>query len=111
MHHKQEYFTIQTTFHQRQNHSIINEIDLYNVMIAGHLGGAAIDVFENEPYKGQLFEIDRCLLTAHMGSMSEDCRSQMELEATEEAVRFFEGKLLKREVPQSEYEMQVQGFK
>tara|TARA_Y100000588_G_scaffold181458_1_gene195218 strand:- start:1852 stop:2835 length:984 start_codon:yes stop_codon:yes gene_type:complete len=89
---------------------IINEIDLYNVMKEGHLGGVAIDVFENEPYRGQLFEIDRCLLTAHMGSMSVDCRSRMEIEATEEAVRFLEGKLLQREVPQSEYEMQLQGF-
>ncbi len=85
---------------------IINEKDLYNVMKEDCLGGAAIDVFENEPYKGELFEIDRCLLTAHMGSMSVDCRSQMEIEATEEAVRFLAGKPLQNEVPQSEYEIQ-----
>jgi D-3-phosphoglycerate dehydrogenase / 2-oxoglutarate reductase len=86
--------------------SIINENDLYKVMIEGHLGGAAIDVFENEPYKGKLAEIDRCLLTAHMGSMSIDCRSQMEIEATEEVVRFLTGKPLESEVPQDEYEIQ-----
>ena len=72
----------------------------------GHLGGAAIDVFEDEPYTGKLIEIDRCLLTAHMGSMSIDCRSQMEIEATEEAVRFLAGKPLESEVPQSEYDIQ-----
>ena len=54
---------------------IINEDGLHKVMEEGHLGGAAIDVFENEPYTGKLIEIDRCLLTAHMGSMSIDCRS------------------------------------
>ena len=86
--------------------SIINENDLHQVMIEGRLGGAAIDVFENEPYQGKLAEIDRCLLTAHMGSMSIDCRSQMEIEATEEAVRFLTGKPLESEVPQAEYEMQ-----
>jgi len=85
---------------------IINEDDLHKAMEEGHLGGAAIDVFEKEPYTGKLIEIDRCLLTAHMGSMSIDCRSQMEIEATEEAVRFLAGKPLESEVPQSEYDIQ-----
>ena len=54
---------------------IINEVDLYEVMQTGHLSGVAIDVFEDEPYDGPLKEIERCLLTSHMGSMSIDCRS------------------------------------
>lgn len=87
---------------------IINEEDLYQVMREGHLGGAAIDVFEREPYSGKLAEIERCLLTAHMGSMSEDCRARMEIEATEEAVRFLTGHPLEGEVPQTEYEIQGQ---
>ena len=89
---------------------IINEDDLYKVMSEGHLGGAAIDVFESEPYAGKLLEIDRCLLTAHMGSMSIDCRSQMEIQATKEVVRFLSGKPLESEVPQLEYEIQGKGF-
>lgn len=89
---------------------IINESDLYDVMKAGHLSGAAIDVFEHEPYAGNLAEIERCLLTAHMGSMSVDCRTRMEIEATEEAVRFLTGKPLEGEVPQAEYDVQSQGL-
>jgi D-3-phosphoglycerate dehydrogenase / 2-oxoglutarate reductase len=85
---------------------IVNESDLHEVMMAGHLGGAAIDVFVNEPYSGKLAEIERCLLTSHMGSMSIDCRFQMEIEATEEAIRFLTGKPLKGEVPQLEYDIQ-----
>ena len=85
---------------------IINEDDLHEVRTEGHLGGAAIDVFENEPYTGKLVEINRCVLTAHMGSMSIDCRSQMEIQATEEIVRFLSGKPLESEVPQLEYEIQ-----
>ncbi len=85
---------------------IINEKDLHKVMLEGHLGGAAIDVFENEPYTGNLVEIERCLLTAHMGSMSIDCRSEMEVGATEEAIRFLSGKPLQSEIPESEYENQ-----
>ena len=85
---------------------IINEQDLYEVMQSGHLSGAAIDVFEQEPYDGPLKEIQRCLLTAHMGSMSVDCRTRMEIEATEEAVRFLTGKPLEGVVPEDEYEVQ-----
>ncbi len=89
---------------------IINELDLYNAMKNGHLSGAAIDVFEQEPYSGLLAEIDRCLLTAHMGSMSEDCRTRMEVEATEEAVRFINNLPLESEVPQEEYSVQREGL-
>jgi D-3-phosphoglycerate dehydrogenase / 2-oxoglutarate reductase len=89
---------------------IINEGDLHDVMMAGHLSGAAIDVFEHEPYSGPLSQIERCLLTAHMGSMSVDCRTRMEIEATEEAVRFLTGKPLTSEVPQVEYDVQSQGL-
>ena len=89
---------------------IINEHDLYEVMLSGHLSGAAIDVFEKEPYDGPLKEIERCLLTAHMGSMSVDCRARMEIESTEEAIRFLKSKALESEVPQGEYDVQSQGL-
>jgi D-3-phosphoglycerate dehydrogenase / 2-oxoglutarate reductase len=89
---------------------IINEHDLYEVMQSGHLRAAAIDVFEKEPYDGPLKDIERCLLTAHMGSMSVDCRIRMEIESTEEAIRFFMGKKLESEVPQEEYEIQSLGL-
>ncbi len=85
---------------------IINETDLYEVLKKGHLSGAAIDVFENEPYGGPLKNIERCFLTSHMGSMSEDCRTRMEIEATEEIVRYFENKKLNNLVPESEYLLQ-----
>jgi D-3-phosphoglycerate dehydrogenase len=89
---------------------VVNEIDLYNIMKKGHLSGAAIDVFEQEPYDGPLTEIDRCMLTAHMGSMSIDCRTRMEVEATEEVVRFIKNQPLKGEVPLEEYNTQKDGL-
>ena len=89
---------------------IVNEADLANILREGHLGGAAIDVFESEPYSGELANIDRCLLTAHMGSMSLDCREQMEVEATDEAVRFVTGAELKCLVPEEEYIIQELDF-
>ena len=89
---------------------IINEDDLYEVMQAGHLSGAAIDVFDFEPYAGKLREIQRCILTAHMGSMSIDCRTRMEIEATEEAVRFLTDQPLEGVVPEEEYAVQREGL-
>jgi len=89
---------------------IINEDDLYEVMQSGHLSGAAIDVFNEEPYTGKLSEINRCLLTAHMGSMSEDCRTKMEIEATKEAIRFITRKPLINMVPKEEYIVQQDGL-
>jgi D-3-phosphoglycerate dehydrogenase len=87
---------------------IINEQDLAVVMNEGHLSGAAIDVFEQEPYAGPLTKIERCLLTSHMGSMSIDCRTKMEIEATEEVVRFCAGHPLHGSVPSGEYDVQKQ---
>lgn len=83
---------------------IVNENDLIDVLSDGQLGGAAIDVFENEPYHGPLLAQTRALLTCHMGSMTTDCRSKMEIEATEEAVRYFSNKPLESLVPESEYQ-------
>ena len=89
---------------------IVNENDLYKVMQSGHLSGAAIDVFNKEPYDGLLKEIERCLLTAHIGSMSVDCRTRMEIEATEEVIRSLTGNSLKGEVPVEEYNVQREGL-
>ena len=89
---------------------IINEQDLYEVMQDGHLSGAAIDVFDFEPYNGKLKEIRRCILTAHMGSMSVDCRTSMEIEATQEAVRFLTNQSLESVVPEQEYAIQREGL-
>ncbi len=82
---------------------IVNESDLYDVMHDGHLAGAAIDVFENEPYNGPLMGIERCVLTPHLASMTIGCRTRMEIEATEEAIRFLKGEPLLRLVPEDEY--------
>ncbi len=89
---------------------IINEDDLADVLGDGHLAGAAVDVFCEEPYRGRLASIERCLLTSHMGSMSIDCRTRMEIEATEEAVRFLTGVPLEGLVPDQEYQVQREGL-
>ena len=85
---------------------IINEQDLYKALKKKIIGGAAIDCFENEPYSGQLIELDNVLLTQHMGSCSYDCRAQMEIQAVEDIIRFFKNETLLNEVPEEELEYQ-----
>ena len=89
---------------------IINERDLCIALQEKLIAGAAIDAFEDEPYSGELVKHDNCILTAHMGSMTADCRARMEIEATEEAIRFLNGDVLQRKVPEDEYEVQRGGF-
>lgn len=89
---------------------VINEKELYDALVRGEIGGAAIDVYDREPYDGPLAELDSCLLTAHMGSMSFDCRTRMEIEATEEVIRFVKGQPLASQVPGFEYDIQAEGL-
>ena len=82
---------------------MIVEADLAGALRRRTIGGAAIDVFGCEPYQGELCKLDNCLLTTHMGSMARDCRGRMELEATQEVVRFFNAEPLHSVVTEPEY--------
>ena len=85
---------------------IIDEEELYKHLKTGAIQGAAVDVFEKEPYTGPLRELDNVVLTAHMGSCSFDCRLKMETEATEDILRYFRGETLKTPVPEEECQYQ-----
>lgn len=90
---------------------IVDEKALSEALTSGLLQAAAIDVFEQEPYSGPLCQQHAAVLTAHMGSMTEDCRAAMELEATESAIRFLQGKPFVTPVPESEFEQRLSGMK
>ena len=83
----------------------MNEGALYNALANNEIGGAAIDVFELEPYQGQLADLENCILTAHMGSMTFQSRARMELEATRDMIRFFDGDGILSPVPNFEYDL------
>ena len=69
---------------------LVDEEALYELLKDGRLGGAHLDTFEEEPYKGPLTGLPNVLLTSHMGSYAAECRAMMELEAVENLLRFFE---------------------
>jgi D-3-phosphoglycerate dehydrogenase len=66
---------------------LIDEAALAAVLNSGRLGGAAMDVFEQEPYHGPLLQCDNAILTSHIGSLAKESRQRMELEAAENLVR------------------------
>ncbi len=84
---------------------IVDEAALASALRERKIAGAAVDVYESEPYTGELTSLENCLLTCHMGSMSEDCRRQMEQEAADDVIRFFAGKPLARPVPSDAYDV------
>lgn len=77
---------------------IVNENDLYAALKNSIIAGAGIDVFEEEPYKGKLTELDNCVLTCHMGASTIESRTDMETQAVEEVIRFKNNQPLQNEV-------------
>jgi D-3-phosphoglycerate dehydrogenase len=67
----------------------IDEAALLEALKSGRLGGAYLDVFASEPYKGPLAELGNVVLTAHIGSYALECRIGMEMEAAQKAIEFF----------------------
>ena len=60
---------------------VVDESALYGNLKNGHLAGAALDVFEKEPYSGPLKELGNIILTPHIGSYARDTRVEMEEQA------------------------------
>jgi D-3-phosphoglycerate dehydrogenase len=67
---------------------LVDEPALLAALESGHLGGASLDVFCEEPYKGPLAAREDVILTAHMGSCSDEGRKAMELGAARAVAAF-----------------------
>lgn len=67
---------------------VVDEKALYEKLKSKHLDGAALDVFEQEPYAGDLATLDNVVLTPHMGSYAREARLRMETEAVENLINY-----------------------
>lgn len=65
---------------------LVDEAALLQALKDKRLSGAGLDTFEDEPYKGPLKDLPQVVLTPHMGSAAEECRSRMEREAADNLI-------------------------
>jgi D-3-phosphoglycerate dehydrogenase len=65
---------------------VVDEAALLEALETSRIGGAALDVYSEEPYQGPLTENNKVILTAHMGSYAKEARVQMESEAVDNLV-------------------------
>lgn len=80
---------------------VVDEAALTDALLQRHLGGAALDVFEKEPYEGPLTKLDNVIFTAHMGASTRQSRLDMEYQAAEDCLRVLRGEPAKQLAPGS----------
>tara|TARA_Y100000590_G_scaffold451907_1_gene594121 strand:+ start:3374 stop:4294 length:921 start_codon:yes stop_codon:yes gene_type:complete len=66
--------------------SLVNENDLIKALNLNQIAGAALDVFKEEPYKGNLIKLNNLIMTPHIGSYAKEIRNRMEIEAAENII-------------------------
>lgn len=69
---------------------IIEEKVLVKKLREGFVAGAALDVFEREPYKGPLTKMENVILTPHISGSTEESRYLMQMGAIENLVEELE---------------------
>ncbi len=68
---------------------LVDESALYEALQLGHLAGAALDVFSQEPYAGPLGKLPQVLCTSHVATLTRASRIAMELRCAQNIVSFF----------------------
>ena len=63
--------------------TLIEEDALYEACKSGKVAGAALDVYEIEPYKGKLLELDNVYFTPHLGAGTKEAQMRIGQELVE----------------------------
>jgi D-3-phosphoglycerate dehydrogenase / 2-oxoglutarate reductase len=75
--------------------AVTNEDDVVAALESGHLGGAAIDVFAEQPLPTDhpFFALGNVILTPHLAGITEESMERMGIGAVEETLRVLKGDL------------------
>ncbi|SLM28997.1 D-3-phosphoglycerate dehydrogenase [Desulfamplus magnetovallimortis] len=68
---------------------IIHEGDLYDAIVSGKVAGAALDVFETEPPKGNpLLTLDRVIATPHLGASTQEAQTNVAVAVANQIIAY-----------------------
>jgi len=72
---------------------VVDEKALYRALKEGWIGGAVLDVFDQEPIGSDnpLLTLENFILTPHISSTTKECRCKTALLAVENAIRVLQG--------------------
>jgi D-3-phosphoglycerate dehydrogenase len=79
---------------------IVDEAALAKAIQEGHVGGAALDVFVNEPLEAgsPLVGVDKVILTPHLGASTAEAQERVALEIAEQVVDYLTNATVKNAV-------------
>jgi D-3-phosphoglycerate dehydrogenase len=73
---------------------LIDEDALFDALNSGKVAGAALDVFETEPYSGPLLEFDNVVVTPHLAASTGEAQDRAGVIVAEQVAAALEGGLV-----------------
>lgn len=78
---------------------IIDEDALYNAIVSGKVAGAALDVFETEPFLDHpLLTLPEVIATPHLGASTFEAQESVAVDVSNDVVSFFKGEAVRNPV-------------
>ncbi len=78
---------------------IVNEQDLYDALKSGKVGGAALDVFENEPPgSSPLLEFSNLICTPHLGASTEEAQTNVAVAVADQIIDYLQNGTIRNAV-------------
>jgi D-3-phosphoglycerate dehydrogenase / 2-oxoglutarate reductase len=74
--------------------ALVDEAALAEAIRSGKLAGAALDVFSEEPYSGELLELDEVVVTPHLAASTDEAQDRAGVIVAEQVVAALHGGLV-----------------